>query len=430
MFSEASREPHTSPAPSAAACAAIGGMLFDEASALTDKLSAWRHDLHQMPELELETYATTSYIQRQLDNLGVSYKTLLKGACVLAAFGSGKDGAPCVLLRADMDGLPIEEKSGEPWASTNGNAHACGHDMHATSLLGAAALLKKHEEAINKSGATIKLLFQPGEESLTGAKAAIGAGVLENPHVNAAFAMHVNGRCPMGLMLYGKQALAGAYTFRIVLTGKGGHGSVPQKCVDPIPAGVSIYLALQELVSREIAAEDEAVLTVGKFSAGSAANVIPDQCELEGTLRSYNNELIQRLRVRITEIVEGVAKAQRVTAVIETLSEVPPTTVDEDFTESCLSYTGYALPDVRFRNIQHAMGCEDFAFICQEVPSAYFTVGAAAQDASEHYTMHSEKDQSSHTLYRQYRLQLLRDMYPKCSYLHLQPLQGLLKLGL
>lgn len=391
MFSQGSQDPHEAPAPFETAQLAIGKNLLNEAEEMACQVSTWRHDLHQMPELGLDTFETSQYIQRCLKEHKIEFATFLNGACIVASFGTSEEDKPCILLRADMDGLPIEENSGEPWASTNGCAHTCGHDMHAASLFGAAVLLKQHESEIVKTGGTVKLLFQPGEETLTGARSAINAGILEKPRVNVAFAMHVNGRCPMGLMLYGKQALAGAYTFRIKIMGRGGHGSVPHKCIDPIPAGVSMYLALQELISREAPANEEVVLTIGKFEAGTAANVIPDCCTLEGTLRTYNNDLMQSLEARISEIAEGIAKSQRVEVDIQVLSEVPPTIVDETLTSNCLSYIGYALPDVRFRNIQHAMGCEDFAFICQEVPSAYLTVGAAVCDAQEHYTMHDAR---------------------------------------
>lgn len=387
-----SPDPHRPDTPSEAARAAIGEGLFEEAQALAPQLSAWRQRLHQMPELGCETYQTSAYIQECLSELGVSYEPLLEGAGVLAQLGSGAGGAPCVLLRGDIDGLPFAEKSGEPWASVNGNMHACGHDMHATALLGAAALLKAHEEAILKSGGTVKLLFQPGEETLTGAKAALEAGVLANPQVNAAFGIHVNGRCPMGLMLYGKEA-AGSYTFRITFIGKGGHGSVPFKCVDPIPAGIEAYTALQTLVSREIPYNKEAVLTVGKVSAGSAANVIPDECVLEATLRSRDCELLEALKVRIAQVIAGIATAFRVEGRIEVLAEVPPNVLNPDFTDQCVRYTGSAIGDVLFRNLEddHPMGCEDFAYIAGQVPSAYFTLGAAVRDSDEHYSLHDAR---------------------------------------
>lgn len=391
IYFEGSKDPHKAALPSDAAQAAIGTTLFNDAEIIAAKLASWRHDLHQMPELGCETFKTSEYIQARLTELGVSFAALLDGACVLATFGSSQEGAPCILLRADTDALPIEERSGESWAATNGRAHACGHDMHATALLGAAALLKQREQTIKEFGGTVKLLFQPGEETLTGGKLAVEAGVLKNPRVDAAFAMHVNGRCPMGLMLYGKQAMAGSYTFRIKLVGKGGHGSVPHKCIDALSAGTSIYQALQELVSREVAATDEAVLNIGKFEAGVAANVVPEACTIEGTFRAYDNELIQRIKGRIVDIVQGMAAAHRVSATVETMSEVPPTIVDDEVTSTALACVGYALEDVRFRNIQHAMGCEDFAFITQEVPSAFFMVGAAVQDTDVHYTMHDAR---------------------------------------
>ena len=180
------------------------------------------------------------------------------------------------MLRGDMDALPVAEESGEPFASTNGCMHACGHDMHATALLGAARMLKAREAELVDANATVKLLFQPGEETFEGARAAIADGLLQNPRPQAAFAMHVNSQSPLGLVLYGSPALSGVYGFRITLQGKGGHGSSPEICIDPITTGVHVHLALQELIAREVPATKEVALTVGKFAGGQAANVIPD----------------------------------------------------------------------------------------------------------------------------------------------------------
>ena len=162
----------------------------------------------------------------------------------------------------------------------------------ATALLGAARLLKARESELVDANATVKLLFQPGEETFEGARAAIADGLLQNPRPQVAFAMHVNSQSPLGLVLYGSPALSGVYSFRITLQGKGGHGSSPEICIDPITAGVHVHLALQELIAREVPAAKEVALTVGKFAGGLAANVIPDTCVLEGTLRGDRKSVV------------------------------------------------------------------------------------------------------------------------------------------
>ena len=203
--------------------------------------------------------------------------------------------------------------------------------------------------------------------------------------------MHVNSQSPLGLVLYGSPALSGVYGFRITLQGKGGHGSSPEICIDPITAGVHVRLALQELISREVPAAKEVALTVGKFAGGLAANVIPDTCVLEGTLRGFDVELIAHLKTRIAEVVNGVAATYRTPATIETLSDVPPLVLDSDMTQASLGYVGAVLPKAAFLPLFHAMASEDFALISSEIPSAYFTVGAAVTDTDERFAQHHPK---------------------------------------
>lgn len=381
--------PHAADAPSEVAVDAIGEDLLSNAIANSGQLVAWRHELHGIPEVGLHTTRTAAFISDRLSELGIAHQIEGSG-CVVALIGSP---APdhCLLLRADMDGLPVVERSGEPWASTNGCSHSCGHDMHAASLLGAARLLKSRGDVISSLNGCVKLLFQPGEETFEGGRAAIDEDVLHSPKVDAAFAMHVNGRCPMGLMIYGDAEFAGVWGFRITIRGRGGHGSAPEKCNDPITAAVHIHLAISEVMSHEVAPGVEAVLSIGKFEGGSAANTIPDECVLEGTLRAYDSEIMGAIEGRVREVVDSTSRTYRVSVRVEDLSRVPPVVVDEAMTRDCLSYVGHALPEIRFRGIQHSLGAEDFAFFSSRVPSAYFTVGAAAKDCKEHFSMHDPR---------------------------------------
>lgn len=389
MISAHEFDPHVVENPSRTVSSVIGDVLLGEARAMGADLALWRHELHREPEIGLHTPRTTKYISNRLAEMGVKHS--VGGSGQIVALLGLPESRHCVLLRADMDGLPFAEKSGEDWSSTNGCSHSCGHDLHAASLLGAASMLKRREDKIASFGGSVKLLFQPGEETFEGASAAIDDGVLDFPHVDAAFAMHVNGRCPMGLMIYGDEEFAGVWGFRITLYGCGGHGSAPEKCIDPITAAVHVHMAISEVMSREIAAGTEAVLSIGKFAGGVAANAIPDCCVLEGTLRAFDAGVLSAIENRVRSVVEGVAATYRVVAEIDNLSHVPPTVVDDSFTRKCLSYVGYALPEMRFRGIQHSLGAEDFAFISKRVPSAYFTVGAAAKDADEHFSMHDPR---------------------------------------
>lgn len=396
-------QPQSAPKATAAAQAAIGDSLVKEAQTFADELAAWRHDLHRTPELGNDLPQTSAYIQARLAEMDIPFATLVDGSCVVSLVGAGATAAQgngvctdeqagtVIMLRGDMDALPVAEESGEPFASTNGCMHACGHDMHATALLGAARLLKAREAELVDANATVKLLFQPGEETFEGARAAIADGLLENPRPQAAFAMHVNSQSPLGLVLYGSPALSGVYGFRITLQGKGGHGSSPEICIDPITAGVHVHLALQELIAREVPAAKEVALTVGKFAGGQAANVIPDTCVLEGTLRGFDVELMAHLKTRIAEVVNGVATTYRTPATIETLSDVPPLVLDSDMTQASLGYVGAVLPKAAFLPLFHAMASEDFALISSEIPSAYFTVGAAVTDTDEHFAQHHPK---------------------------------------
>lgn len=383
------RSPHTADAPSQAVADAIGGGLLSASMAISEELATWRHELHKMPEVGLCTPCTSAYISDRLAELGISYVVGREGY-IVACIGSA-DPEHCVLLRADMDGLPFVERSGEPWASSNGSSHSCGHDMHAASLLGAARLLKSREDEIASMGGCVKLLFQPGEETFEGASAAINGDVLASPCVDTAFAMHVNGRCPMGLMLYGHDEFAGVWGFRIVVHGRGGHGSAPEKCIDPITAAVHVHLGIAEVMSSEVADGAEAVLSIGKFAGGSAANAIPDECVLEGTMRAYDSRVMARIEGRVREAVASAVDAFGATAEVIDMSRVPPVVVDDSFTRDCLAYVGQALPDIRFRGIQHSLGAEDFAFFSERVPSAYFTVGAAVKDCDEHFSMHDPR---------------------------------------
>lgn len=363
----------------------MNNQLLKEAESFQNDLVHWRRSLHQIPELGLELPQTVDFITAQLAAMDIPFQVYKDCSCVIALIGSGEK---CFLLRSDMDGLPMEEESGESFASQNGRMHSCGHDLHASILLGAARLLKAHEKDLK---GTVKLLFQSGEEIFAGAKAAIDSGVLESPKVDAAFAMHVASAMTNNLIIYGPYPMAAVYGFQITLTGKGAHGSTPHLGVDPINTGVHIYLALQELLAREISSTEEAALTIGRFAAGSASNIIPERAVLEGTLRTFKPEMRDTLIKRIHEVVHSVASTYRTAAEIVVLSDVPAVACNPELTSEILTCIKDLDSSVKTLPVYHVMGSEDFAFFTDKIPASYFCLGAGIEDKSGWYGQHNPK---------------------------------------
>lgn len=359
--------------------------ILEEAAKLQEELVEWRRALHQIPELGTQLPKTIAFIAGKLDEIGISYKVYEDISCVEAVVGTGEK---CFLLRSDVDGLPVREEADAAFRSTNGNMHGCGHDLHGTILLGAAKLLKMHEQELK---GTVKLLFQSGEEVFQGAKAAIKAGVLEEPHVDAAFAMHVIGSVPTGMLLTGKYAMSAVYGFKIELKGRGGHGSMPEACIDPINAAVQVYLALQSLIAREVGGTQEAVLTIGHLAAGEVANVIPERAVLEGTLRTFTKEVRDRLITRIGEMANAVAAAYRCECKIEVLSDCPSVCCDDELTAEAEESMKLVMPQAQIMKNMHGMGSEDFAEFTQQIPSAYWMIGAGVPDQSKWVGQHNPK---------------------------------------
>lgn len=358
---------------------------YQEALEMKEQLIQWRRALHQIPEVGTQLPMTMEYIQEQLEAMRIEYQIYRDISCIVATIGSGEK---CFLLRSDVDAIPVVEETELPFRSTNGCMHGCGHDMHGTILLGAAKLLKKYEQELN---GTVKLLFQSGEEVFEGAKAAVEAGVLESPKVEAAFAAHVIAMLPVGMIMTGKQAMASVDGFKITVKGHGGHGSMPETAVDPINAAVQVYLALQALIAREKGGTEEAVLTIGQLSAGDVANVIPERAVLQGTLRTFSPDVRKRLCSRIREVTEGICQTYRCTCTYEALSECPSVITDDLVTASVEKSISSVVPQFCIMSGAHGMGSEDFAEITQLVPSAYYMLGAGPQNPEERFGQHNPK---------------------------------------
>lgn len=357
--------------------------IYDEVILMEEQLISWRRDLHQIPEIGLDLPDTVAYVSKVLDSLQITYTVYPEISCITALIGQG---SPCIMLRGDMDGLPIVEVSGEPFASVNGCMHGCGHDLHTSTMLGVAAMLKKHESELK---GTVKLLFQSAEETFQGADGAIKVGVLNDPVVDAAFAMHVFADTDAGSVLYGKMPMASVYGFKITIDGCGGHGSQPERCIDPINAGVQVYLALQSLIARECPPTKEAALTIGQFTSGSASNAIPQTAVLQGTLRTFEPDVHDLLIERINSIVPAVCAAYRCQCTIEVLSDVPSVICDDEMLDLCLKSVELSQAAIDLRPGLHLTGSEDFAFIAEKLPSCYLVIGAGVDDVSRRRSQHN-----------------------------------------
>ena len=363
--------------------------LLAEAEALKPQLLTDRRTLHRDPEVGPSLPRTAAYVTERLTALGYTPRPLAGG---VVADITGEDTGRCVLLRADMDALRVREATGLDFQSENDAMHACGHDMHAAMLLGAAALLKRHQADLK---GTVRLVFQPDEEGFTGAKAMLAAGVLKDaPSPKAALALHVNSGTPSGMVLCGRGTfMAGCTLFRISVRGTGCHGAMPETGVDPIGIAAQIWLALQEITGRELPAKTPAVVTVGRFQAGQAPNIIPEEAVMEGTIRTFDRELTARIMERIRQLSEGIASAFRGSAQMEELASAPPLQNDPALVEDMAALAETLLGREKvYRLKEGGMGSEDFASYTYELPCAYLLLGAGVPQEDPRYgkPMHNE----------------------------------------
>ena len=363
---------------------------IEQAKLIKEEIISYRRVIHSNPEVGQELPKTKKYVMDKLVEFGYSPEEICESG-IVATIKGNKPGKT-FLLRADMDALPIAEKTSCDFKSTNGCMHACGHDMHTAMLLGAARLLKENQDEIE---GTIKLVFQPDEEGFTGSKKMIKAGVLENPKVDAALAMHVHSGTPSNVVLCGLgTSIAGCNRFRIVVKGKGCHGAMPETGIDPINIAAHIYLAIQTILTREISATESAVVTIGKFVGGDVPNVIPEEVVMEGTIRSLDKEVGEFIFDRMNEIVTSTAKMLRGEAELIELSSVPPLANNDELAHEL---TGYMKDIVGEKAVvlfeQGGMGSEDFASYSYEVPSVYIMLGAGTKEENSLYgeAMHNEK---------------------------------------
>ena len=352
-------------------------LYFSLAQELAPQLIAWRRDLHQHPELGFQEHRTAELVARHLEGLGIRV-TRGVGKTGVVGVIEGAGPGPVVLLRFDMDALPIEEKTGLPFASQHpGLMHACGHDGHTAIGMGVAEMLARTRE--NWPG-TVKLLFQPAEEGAGGAKATIRDGVLENPRPDAAFALHLWNQFPLGkVVAQAGPLMAAADRFELTIRGKGGHGAAPEEAIDAVVVGAEVVNALHHIVSRNIPPHKTAVLTVGSFHAGNAFNVIAEQAMMEGTLRTFESEVRAVLIRRMEEVLAGITAAHGAEFAFEVREDVfvPAVINDAQMTAIARAAIQEEHLDVEIMPITPIMVSEDMSEILNRVPGCFLLLGAA-----------------------------------------------------
>ena len=344
------------------------------AQELEASMKSDRHYLHQNAEVGFDLPITTKYVMDRLQEIGLEPKEICKSG--VTALIEGKKPGKTYLLRADMDALSMNEENVLEFASKTNAAHNCGHDMHTAMLLGAAKLLKQNQDQIE---GTVKLVFQPDEEGFTGAKKMIKAGVLENPKVDAAFAAHLWGYLNEGeVHLKEGPMMASPDIFNIKVIGKGGHGAVPQESIDPIVITCQIVNSLQTIVSRKINPLDPVVITCGRIQGGDCHNVIPNEVELEGTIRTFNEETRNWVPKVMEDLIRGITTSQGAAYEFKYEPKYPALINDKYMTSFAKESLKKVVGEENVFDLKEPnMGGEDFAYFAQKVPSAFIFVGIA-----------------------------------------------------
>ncbi len=360
---------------------------YECALAMKEELQNNRRWLHEHAEVGLKLPETCAFVKEKLRSYG--YTPVDCGSGVTAELGEGK---PCILLRADMDALPMKEETGLDFACKGENFHGCGHDCHAAMLLGAAKLLKEQKGQLP---GTIRLMFQPGEEVLLGAADMISHGVLRD--VDAVLGIHVGaGSTLPGTVLYNDSGamMVSSDGFHILVQGRGAHGAYPQKSIDPINIACHIHLALQTLIARECTPQDCCLLTIGQLTAGSSWNIIPDTALLSGSIRSRDEEARQKLLQRMEEVAHKTAEAFGGSVKVQRLAGVPPLCCDPKLTRELLSYLKESdLPKLNFQGGVQVTAADDFALLAKEVPGCYLYLTAGFDDERGKAPAHNPKVQ-------------------------------------
>ena len=356
--------------------------LRPEIRALQSELVNWRRQLHQRPELGFQEEITARFISDRLQSWGIQHQSgVAKTGLVAVIEGQGSreaiDRIPVLAIRADMDGLPVQERNEVPYCSVHaGKMHACGHDGHVAIALGTAKYLSEHRDQF---AGTVKILFQPAEEGPGGAQPMIDAGALTNPQVDAVVGLHLWNNLPLGTLgVRSGPMMAATEFFHCTIQGKGGHGAIPQQTVDAVVVGAQVVNALQTVVSRNIDPLKSAVVSIGEFRAGTAVNVIADSAFLSGTVRYFDPDYGELIPERLEQIIAGVCAAHGATYDLDYQKLYPPVVNDQAIADlvRSVALTVVETPMGVVPECQ-TMGGEDVSFFLQAVPGCYFFLGSA-----------------------------------------------------
>lgn len=336
----------------------------------------WRRDLHRIPELSFDLHRTSQYIKHQLDEMHLPHQ-LCAGTGIISLI-KGKYPGPTMALRTDMDALPIKEETGLPFASTNGNMHACGHDAHMAMLLGAAQIIAERKNLIKGS---VKLIFQPAEEAEGGAEPMIAAGCLENPKVDAILGLHIGQIFPeVGTGQVGVcsgPVMAAVSVFSIRIKGKSAHVATPEAGIDAIKTASEIVLALQKLIPPAINPTSPATLSITRINGGKALNAICDEVTLEGDFRTVDQAVERYLKSKITDTCRSIAATNGAIAEVSLIKDFPATVNDPAVTRQFLQSAGKILkPENIIALTKPSMANEDMSLFLQEIPGTYFFLGS------------------------------------------------------
>jgi amidohydrolase len=366
----------------------LNAALLDEARAIGDSLTSLRRAIHAEPELGLHNPLTRDKIRAALADLPLEWREGPSTTGLVATLKGGAAGRS-VLLRGDMDALPMPEETGLDFASTiPGRMHACGHDAHVAMLAGAARLLCARRESL---AGEVRFMFQPGEEGFHGARFMLEDGLLGGEGTGralpeAAFALHIMPNAKHGLVA-GRSGplMASADQFEIVVTGRGGHAALPHQALDPVPVACEIVTALQTLIARQFDAHDPVIATVAQIGAGTAHNIIADFATLRGTLRTLSPCNRDKLHAALTRLATGIAAAHGASATVTITPGFPVTNCDPRAVAMGEAVSAVLFGETSFRRLdQPMMGAEDFSYVLEKVPGAMFFLGVAAEGADWH----------------------------------------------
>ena len=363
--------------------------MIDFKSHIYARQDAWiarRRDFHQHPELAFNEFRTAGIVAEQLTQLGLEVQTGIGKTGVVAVLEGDTDG-PTMLVRADMDALPIQEENDTDYASQNpGVMHACGHDGHTAIALAVAELFSEHRDQI---AGRIKFVFQPAEEIGTGADAMIKDGVMGDPAPDVALGLHLWNEVPVGsIALIDGPMMAAAGDFSVTITGKGGHGGLPHETHDPIVAASQLVTALQTIVSRNLRPTDIGVVSVTEFKAGDSFNVIPAAAKLRGTIRAFTTDVITLLENRIRELADSIAAAFECTATVHVEQLTLPVINSAEVNTRLRDVFATVAPDQQIISDYKTMAAEDMSYFLDVVPGTFFFVGSANPDRGLDYPHH------------------------------------------